>query len=47
MNKTQIFPAILMVLDLGAAAVYFYNGDKAKALYWVAASVITLSTLFM
>lgn len=44
---TKIFPIILITLDIGAAVVYFVHGDKAKSLYWIAASVITLSTLFM
>jgi len=43
----DLFPKILIVLDIGAAIVYLYCGDKARAFYWVSASAITLSTLFI
>jgi len=43
----DLFPKILIVLDIGAAVVYLYCGDKARAFYWVSAGCITCSTLFI
>jgi hypothetical protein len=47
MKIFYLFPVVLIVIDIGAAVVYLFNGDKARALYWVSAASITLSTLFM
>lgn len=38
---TRTFPAILIVLDLGAAAVYAWDGDWRRAIYWLAAATLT------
>lgn len=41
---TKIFPAIMVLLSLGAASVYLAAGWQANwrmVLYWGAASVIT------
>lgn len=43
MKTVWIFPFILMALDVGAAAVYLANGDPKRAIYWVAAAVLTLT----
>ncbi|HEX4500593.1 MAG TPA: hypothetical protein VH187_05385 [Scandinavium sp.] len=40
---TSIFPAMLIVLDLGASAVYTAYGDWRRAVYWFAAAVLTLT----
>ena len=40
MNE-KIFPTILMVLDVAAAAVYAGKGDWRKTVYWLAAAVLT------
>ena len=47
MKIFYLFPVILIVIDVGAAVIYLFNGDKARALYWVSAASITLSTLFI
>jgi hypothetical protein len=46
MNKTQIFPLILMILDVLAAFVYLYDGDFKKFIYWISAAVLTWSVTF-
>ena len=37
----RIFPTILIVLDVFAAAVCGANGDIRKTVYWIAAAVLT------
>lgn len=46
MTKQQIFPAILMLLDLGAGIVYLMGGDIKRAIYWWAALVLTACVTF-
>ncbi len=41
MILTKLFPSVLIVLDLCAAAVYLYDMDIRRTLYWVAAAVLT------
>lgn len=41
-----IFPILLIVLDLGAAVVYGFDGDIKKAIYWVAAAVLNAAVTF-
>lgn len=43
----KIFPIVLIALNIGAAGVYLYSGDYAKALYWISAASITFSTIWM
>ena len=45
MNK-YIFPCLLIALDAGAAAVYLFDGDIKKAVYWVAAAVLNVCVTF-
>ena len=40
---TKIFPYILVILDIGAAIVYLFNGDIRHAIYWFAAATLTAS----
>ncbi len=42
MTRAQIFPAVLILLDLGAAVVYALAADPRRAVYWVAGAVLTL-----
>jgi len=42
---TKLFPIILIILDLGASAVYFANGDWRRGLYWIFAGELTLQKL--
>jgi hypothetical protein len=46
MKQTQYLPALMIVLDIGAAAVYLMNGDLRRAVYWLAAAVLTASITF-
>lgn len=41
-NMSKLFPVILIVLDFGASVVYFAYGDIKRAIYWVAAGVLTI-----
>lgn len=42
----QIFPLILIALDLAAAAVYFCHKDIKKGIYWVSAAVLSVTVTF-
>lgn len=44
--KKYIFPLLLIVLDLGAAAVYGFSGDWRKLIYWIAAAVLNVTVTF-
>jgi hypothetical protein len=47
MNKTQVFPLVLILLDLAAAVVYgIVDMDVRKVVYWVAAAVLTITVTF-
>lgn len=39
----NLFPFLLIVLDFGASAVYFFSGDTRRGIYWVAAATLTLT----
>jgi len=41
MRAVLIFPTILIVLDVGAALVYALDMDWRRAIYWLAAAVLT------
>jgi hypothetical protein len=41
MSRQQIFPTILMALDLCAAIPYFADGNWRKGAYWMAAALLT------
>ena len=43
---TWLFPLLLIVLDLAAAAVWFAAGDWRKGVYWLAAAVLTTVVTF-
>ncbi|MBO4713794.1 MAG: hypothetical protein J5615_07900 [Fibrobacter sp.] len=47
MNRTQVFPLVLILLDLAAAVVYgIVDMDVRKVVYWVAAAVLTITVTF-
>ena len=47
MTKQQIFPSVLIILDLCAAFVYGVTDmDVRKVVYWVAAAVLTITVTF-
>lgn len=47
MDKTKIFPTVLIVLDICAGLVYLISeGDLKKALYWAAAAILTATVTY-
>lgn len=46
MDKTKIFPVILILLNLGAAIMSGTAGDFKKMVYWVAAAVLNVTVTF-
>ncbi len=47
MSKQQIFPLVLIILDLAAAIVYgIVDMDIRKVIYWIAAAVLTITVTF-
>jgi len=46
MTRSQIFPSILIVLDLCAAFVYGLDGNWRLSIYWLAAAVLTVCVTF-
>lgn len=47
MTKKQVFPLILIILDLAAAIVYgVVDMDIRKVIYWIAAAVLTITVTF-
>jgi DNA transposition AAA+ family ATPase len=39
----KIFPTILIILDICAAAGYIPDGDWRKIIYWLAAAILTFA----
>lgn len=46
MKSTYIFPIIMIVLDVGAAAVNFCNREWRMTIYWLAAAVLNAVVTF-
>lgn len=46
MINPKILPTVLIVIDIAAAVVYLCNGDTRKAIYWLAAGVLTASVTY-
>ena len=47
MSKQQIFPLVLILLDIAAAIVYgIVDMDIRKVIYWIAAAVLTITVTF-
>jgi type IV secretory pathway VirB2 component (pilin) len=42
-----MLPALVIVIDLGASIVYAADGDWRRAVYWIAAAVLTSSVTFL
>ena len=42
----NIFPAILIILDVCAAGVYISGGDIRLFVYWLSSAVLTASVTF-
>lgn len=43
---SKIFPSIMILMSLGAAIMYLYEGDWRRVTYWLAASILTASVTF-
>ena len=39
----SFFPTLLIILDLAASVVYLFHSDWRRAIYWLAAAVLTLT----
>jgi hypothetical protein len=39
----NLFPIILIILDLCASVTYLCYGDYRRMVYWLAASILTLT----
>lgn len=44
--RPYVFPALLIVMDLGAAVLWGVEGDWRRSVYWVAAAVLTYVVTF-
>jgi hypothetical protein len=42
----KLFPTLLIILDLGASGVYLFYADWRRAIYWLAAAVLTATVTF-
>ena len=45
MTKQQILPTVLIIIDIGAAVMYFPD-DWRKVVYWCAAAALTYVVTF-
>ena len=41
MCKEKILPTLLVIIDIGAAAMYLPSGDWRRVIYWLAAATLT------
>lgn len=46
MNRAQVFPALLILLDFAASIGYMLCADWRRAIYWFAAAVLTTCVTF-
>ena len=46
MTRAQIFPALMIALDVFAAVVYAAEGDVRRTVYWMAAAILTVTVTF-
>lgn len=44
--SVYIFPAVLILLDVGAAIMCFIGKDYKKGVYWLAAAVLNICVTF-
>ncbi len=42
----KLFPAALVVIQVGASVTYFWGGDLKRGFYWAAAVVLTWTVTF-
>jgi len=46
MTRVQLFPTLLILLDLAAAIVWALDHDVRKTVYWTSAAVLTAAVTF-
>ena len=46
MKSNYVFPIILIILDIGSAAVNLYNQQYKMMIYWFAAAVLNAAVTF-
>jgi hypothetical protein len=46
LTHQMIFPMLLILLDLGASAVYALSADWRRSVYWLAAAILTATVTF-
>jgi hypothetical protein len=46
MKSTQIFPTILILIQVASAAVCAYQNENKLAVYWLAAAVLNAAVTF-
>jgi hypothetical protein len=46
MSAKLVFPVLLLLCNLGAAAVYAADGDYRRAAYWAASSICIAAVTF-
>lgn len=46
MNRAQIFPTLLIALDVGAGIFYALDGDFKRLVYWLAAATLTATVTY-
>ena len=46
MTRAQIFPTVLMTLDILAGIFYAIDGDWKRLIYWLAAAVLTATVTY-
>lgn len=44
--RSQIFPLILIILDVAASFAYAYDFDFRRSIYWMAAAILTACVTF-
>ncbi len=43
---TRMLPLMLITINLLSSAIYGYNGDWRRCVYWIAAAVLTAMVTF-
>ena len=46
-DKTKIFPLLLIILDLGAAVMFVPRKDLGHIIYWLAAAILNIAVTFL
>lgn len=46
-DKTKIFPLLLIILDLGAAVMFVPRKDWGNIIYWLAAAILNIAVTFL